>query len=157
MDRPGVRYQVPEGSWEQWKMEETGCKIICDAPTTLTVKGQMTALTAWSMYHRRLACKYCFVNNYLVHERLLEILFKVCLGAEGVVRLQWWPGSILLWWHANYNDWKISLVHWCWHMREWGNYFFKCSSVCVFLMTWCFLVNHVLCYYFSFFLKSYNY
>ena len=34
----GVR-QVPEGSGEQGKMEETGCKIICSAPTTLTVKG----------------------------------------------------------------------------------------------------------------------
>ena len=40
MDRPGVR-QVPEGSGEQRKMEETGCEIICSAPTTLAVKGQM--------------------------------------------------------------------------------------------------------------------
>ena len=38
MDRPGVR-QVPEGRGEQGKMEETGCEIICGAPTTLTVKG----------------------------------------------------------------------------------------------------------------------
>ena len=38
MDRSGVR-QVPEGSWEQGKMDETGCEIICDAPTTLAVKG----------------------------------------------------------------------------------------------------------------------
>ena len=37
MDRPGVR-QVPEGSREQGKMEETGCEIICGAPTTLAVK-----------------------------------------------------------------------------------------------------------------------
>ena len=37
-DRPEVR-QVPEGSGEQGKMEETGCEIICGAPTTLTVKG----------------------------------------------------------------------------------------------------------------------
>ena len=37
-DRPGVR-QVPEGSGEQGKMEKTGCKIICGAPTTLAVKG----------------------------------------------------------------------------------------------------------------------
>ena len=40
MDRPGVR-QVPEGSGEQGQMEKTGCKIICDAPTTLAVKGLM--------------------------------------------------------------------------------------------------------------------
>ena len=38
MDRPGVR-QVPEGSGEQGKMEETGCEIICGALTTLAVKG----------------------------------------------------------------------------------------------------------------------
>ena len=38
MGRPGVR-QVPEGSGEQGKMGETGCEIICGAPTTLAVKG----------------------------------------------------------------------------------------------------------------------
>ena len=40
MNRHGVR-QVPEGSGEQGKMEETGCKIIYGAPTTLAVKGEM--------------------------------------------------------------------------------------------------------------------
>ena len=40
MDRPGV-WQVPEDSGEQGKMEKTGCKLICGAPTTLTVKGLM--------------------------------------------------------------------------------------------------------------------
>ena len=43
MDRPGVR-QVPEGSGEQGKMEETGCEIICGAPTTLAAKGLMMRL-----------------------------------------------------------------------------------------------------------------
>ena len=38
MDRPAVR-EVPEGSGEQGKMEETGCETICGAPTTLAVKG----------------------------------------------------------------------------------------------------------------------
>ena len=38
MDRPGVR-QIPEGSGEQRKMEDTGCEIIFGAPTTLAVKG----------------------------------------------------------------------------------------------------------------------
>ena len=37
MDRPEVR-QVPEGS-ERGKLEKTGCKIICGAPTTLAAKG----------------------------------------------------------------------------------------------------------------------
>ena len=38
MDRPGVQ-QVPKGSGQQGKMEETGCEIICGALTTLVVKG----------------------------------------------------------------------------------------------------------------------
>ena len=38
MDRPGVLL-VPEGNEEQGKMEETGCEIICGAPTTFAVKG----------------------------------------------------------------------------------------------------------------------
>ena len=40
MDGPGVR-QIPEGSGEQGKMEKTGCKIICGAPTILAGKGLM--------------------------------------------------------------------------------------------------------------------
>ena len=40
MDRPGVR-QVTEVSGEQGKMEETGCKVICGALTTLVVKELM--------------------------------------------------------------------------------------------------------------------
>ena len=38
MDGPGVR-QVSEGSGEQRKMEESGCEVICGAPTTIAVKG----------------------------------------------------------------------------------------------------------------------
>ena len=37
MDRPGVR-QVPEDGGEQRKMEETGCEVVCGAPTTPAVK-----------------------------------------------------------------------------------------------------------------------
>ena len=48
MDRPGVR-QVPEGSGEQGKMERTGCKIICGAPTTLAVKGLMMMMMMMMM------------------------------------------------------------------------------------------------------------
>ena len=40
MDEPGVR-QVPVGSGEQGKMEETGREITSGAPTTVTVKGWM--------------------------------------------------------------------------------------------------------------------
>ena len=38
MDRPGV-CQVPEGSREQRKIEETGYEVIGGVPTTLAVKG----------------------------------------------------------------------------------------------------------------------
>ena len=38
MDRPGIR-QVPEGSGEERKKEETGCAVICGAPTTRALKG----------------------------------------------------------------------------------------------------------------------
>ena len=40
MDRPGIR-QVTEGSGEQGQMEETGCEVIPNAPTTLAVKGHV--------------------------------------------------------------------------------------------------------------------
>ena len=40
MDRPGV-HQVPEGSGEQGKMEENGCKVNCGAPRTVAVKGKV--------------------------------------------------------------------------------------------------------------------
>ena len=50
MDRPGVR-QVPEGSGEQGKMEKTGCKIICGAPTTLAVKGLMMIMMMACLRH----------------------------------------------------------------------------------------------------------
>ena len=49
MDRPGVR-QVPEGSGEQTKMEKTCCNIICDAPTTLAVKGLMIMISQLSFF-----------------------------------------------------------------------------------------------------------
>ena len=49
VDRPGVR-KIPEGSGEQGKMEETGCEIICGAPTTLAVKGLIMMMMMMMMY-----------------------------------------------------------------------------------------------------------
>ena len=48
MGKPGVR-QATEGSGEQGKMEETGCEIICGAPTTLAVKGEMMIMIIMMM------------------------------------------------------------------------------------------------------------
>ena len=49
MDRPGVR-QVQEGSGEHEKMEKTGCKIFCGAPTTLAVKELMMMMMMMKNY-----------------------------------------------------------------------------------------------------------
>ena len=65
MDRPGVR-QVPEGSGEQGKMEKTGCKIICGAPTTLAVKGLMMMMMMMMMMINTRACVKC---TYISHTR----------------------------------------------------------------------------------------
>ena len=64
MNRPGVR-QVPEGSEEQGKMEKTGCKIICGAPTTLAVKGLMMMMMI-SYFWLLLLCFQASVTNILI-------------------------------------------------------------------------------------------
>ena len=40
MDRPGV-WEVPEGSGEQRRVQETGCEVICGDSVTPAVKGLM--------------------------------------------------------------------------------------------------------------------
>ena len=73
MDRPGVR-QVPEGNGEQGKMEKTGCKVICGAPTTLAIKGLMIMMVMCvCVYVRRegvlvLISMYSAVSLTLVRE-----------------------------------------------------------------------------------------
>ena len=62
-DRPGVR-QVPEGSGEQGKMEKTGCKVICCAPTILTVKGLMMMMTWFSFFHFSFHFILFFIHIY---------------------------------------------------------------------------------------------
>ena len=42
-------HQVPEGSGEQREMEETGCEIICGAPTTFVVKEEMMMMMIMKM------------------------------------------------------------------------------------------------------------
>ena len=51
MDSLGVG-QVPEGSREQGKMEETSCEIICGAPTTLAVNGLMMMIMYFTFVFR---------------------------------------------------------------------------------------------------------
>ena len=70
MDRPGVR-QVQEGSGEQGKMEKTGCKIICGAPSTLTVKGLMMMMT-----QEKLNCLFFF---FVVRSLKKRTSSKMCM------------------------------------------------------------------------------
>ena len=79
MDRPGVR-QVPEGSGEQGKMEKTGCKIICGAPTTHVVKGLMIIMMMMMM-----------MNYVTKHQRTPLCLYRAVL---------WWKGDLLFVWHT---------------------------------------------------------
>ena len=86
MDRPGVR-KVPEGSGEQGKMEETGCKIICGAPTPLAVKGlmmiiiimmimMMVVLMVMMMMMKTDACYTPLVTSHRPHLKCLA--FHTC-------------------------------------------------------------------------------
>ena len=58
MDRPVVR-QVPQDSGEQGKMEETGCEIICGAPTTLASRDRWDEMVRVSLAVSK-ACKAIF-------------------------------------------------------------------------------------------------
>ena len=61
---PGVR-QVSEGSGEQGKMEKTGCKIICGAPTSLEVKGLMMMMMMMMLKNYNLCglSAFCSANH----------------------------------------------------------------------------------------------
>ena len=57
---------IREGSGDQGKMEKTGCKIICGAPTTLAVKGlmmMMMTLRDEPMGHCRRPVQHLLVPN----------------------------------------------------------------------------------------------
>ena len=71
MDRPGVR-QIPEGTGEQGKMEKTGCKIICGAPTTLAVKGQMMTMMMMMMMMMVYCLQVPSCEPSLVFQKVLE-------------------------------------------------------------------------------------
>ena len=93
MDRPGV-CQVPEGSGEQGKMEKTGCKIICGAPTTLAVKGLMMMMMM--IDHRaESACQRS--RSARGHKQKTEYEIGYCLvGSEMCIRDSFFPLSLCL-------------------------------------------------------------
>ena len=77
MDRPRVR-QVPEGSGEQGKLEETGCEIICGAPTTLAVKGLLMLMMKaggspqWRTSHPRIRAEHAELSTDYTDNALEE-------------------------------------------------------------------------------------
>ena len=75
MDRPGV-WQIPEGSGEQGKMEKTGCRIICGAPTTLMVKGFMMMTVDYCIGSRAIT-NLRFADDIDGLEREIEELAKL--------------------------------------------------------------------------------
>ena len=61
IDRPLV-HQVPGGSGEHGKMEETGYKVICGSPMTLAVKGYMKEMRSEDQLghtHSTISARYC--------------------------------------------------------------------------------------------------
>ena len=80
MDRPGVR-QVPEGSGEQGKIEKTGCKIICNAPATLAVKGlmMMMMMKLNSSIFDQLIVMLLTNTIYSLNSYLLSVCFFKCI------------------------------------------------------------------------------
>ena len=59
--------QVPEGSGEQGTMEETGCEIICDAPTTLAVKELMMMMIFHYIVSIEISVLLCVESRYPMH------------------------------------------------------------------------------------------
>ena len=140
MDRPGVR-QVPESSGEQWKMEKTGCKIICGAPTTLAVKGLMMIMMmiwhAYKTYLRQRTIHLCFncfkylqsphtgrMKNVLLTVRSMEVLLILSHQVIVIRRSRHTPSAcriysfihsfiqILLPFSCELSDLKISEYYW---------------------------------------------
>ena len=70
MDRLGV-CQVPEGSGRHRKMEETGCEVICDAPTT-------PAVSRWVKMKVKLAHVLSFSMTHKII--VLQLLYEISLS-----------------------------------------------------------------------------
>ena len=85
MDRPGVR-QVPEGSGEQRKMEKTGCKIICGAPTTLAVKGKIMMIIMTNDEVRSHVCAIMSFEGFVQNKPVFRSIL-MCFVLSGKVLL----------------------------------------------------------------------
>ena len=86
-----------EGSGEQGKMEQTGCKIICGAPMILAVKGLMMIMMMMIILCGWLGSKYQLINKLitavqcahssgglLLHSVFIYQGFSCCTGAHSL-------------------------------------------------------------------------
>ena len=75
----------PRGQWIIEKMEETGCKIICGAPTTLAVKGQMMMMMMLMMKMMMYCLPMLDSTAVTYNLCLLSYLFSFSLGKTVVM------------------------------------------------------------------------
>ena len=58
----------PRGQWRTGKVEKTGCKIICGAPTTLAVKGLMMTMKQQARSRQETVFSFAaVVIHFLIH------------------------------------------------------------------------------------------
>ena len=115
--------QVPEGSGEQGKVEKTGCKIICGAPTTLAVKGLMMMMMINHLY-------FCWVV-------IQKTMCSACVSYWSSSACRWpskRPRGPSLWWR---KPSRRSSRRWC-RQRErprppdlYPYSFFRSSCLCL--------------------------
>ena len=56
----------PRGQWRTGKMEKTGCKIICGAPTTLAFKRLMMMMMNWKGTSGAMELNFVSVKEFLI-------------------------------------------------------------------------------------------
>ena len=75
----------PRGQWRTEKMEETGCKIICGAPTTLAVKGLMMMMmmmvcSPLSMRYRAIEITTTTSSNKVIQHAIVVLCITIILS-----------------------------------------------------------------------------
>ena len=66
------RLASPRGQWRIEKMEKTGCKIICGAPTTLAVKGLMLIMMSADYVILKLSLMLSYGRQYILPDERLQ-------------------------------------------------------------------------------------
>ena len=124
----------PRGQWRTGKLEETGCEVICDAPTTLAVKGWMR-WDRWPFWPEttrkqrrieldsflpcrigvsfRVICSSCLRPSLVLIQSMLFFL---------LLFLKHWPHIFPLWLCRSRQNWYFVLSLPCVRLREFVNW-----------------------------------